>query len=70
MAAPDKKPAAKPAAGKPAKKGGGKSRGSLYENGKAKNRSCPKCGPGFFMGIHKDRIVCGKCNYTEMIVKK
>ena len=67
MAAPDKKPAAaKPSA----KKSVGKSRGALYDSGKPKNRSCPKCGPGFFMGIHKDRIVCGKCNYTEMQTKK
>lgn len=30
-----------------------------------KNKSCPKCGPGFFLGNHKDRIVCGKCGYSE-----
>lgn len=30
-----------------------------------KNRTCPKCGPGMFMGKHKDRIVCGKCGYVE-----
>lgn len=28
--------------------------------------SCPKCGPGIFLGIHKDRMYCGKCHYTEM----
>lgn len=26
---------------------------------------CPKCGPGVFMGTHKDRVSCGKCGYTE-----
>ena len=26
---------------------------------------CPKCGPGVFMGEHKDRTSCGKCGYTE-----
>jgi len=26
---------------------------------------CPKCGPGVFMGTHKDRTSCGKCGYTE-----
>ena len=31
-----------------------------------KNASCPKCGPGFFMAVHKDRISCGKCGYSEM----
>jgi len=29
------------------------------------NPTCPKCGPGFFMAVHKDRKVCGKCHYTE-----
>ena len=37
----------------------------LYENGKAKNKSCPKCGPGVFMAEHKDRLVCGACKYVE-----
>ena len=33
--------------------------------------SCPKCGPGIFLGEHKDRLYCGKCHYTEMkAVKK
>ena len=32
---------------------------------KAKNRTCPKCGPGMFMGKHKDRVVCGSCRYVE-----
>jgi len=27
--------------------------------------SCPKCGPGVFMAVHKDRTSCGKCGYTE-----
>ena len=63
----------KPEVKKPAekKKGAVVGRYQLYEKEgssvKAKNRSCPKCGPGFFMGNHKNRIVCGKCGYTEMI---
>lgn len=70
--APDKKPAA---AKGPAKKAGpGKMRGSLYEKSgdklTPKNRHCPKCGPGFWMGGHKDRVVCGKCGYVEMQAKK
>lgn len=28
-------------------------------------RHCPKCGPGVFLGEHKDRFSCGKCGYTE-----
>ncbi len=31
-----------------------------------KNKSCPKCGPGYFLAEHKNRISCGKCHYTEM----
>lgn len=31
-----------------------------------KNRTCPKCGPGMFLGVHKDRLVCGSCKYVEM----
>jgi ubiquitin-small subunit ribosomal protein S27Ae len=30
-----------------------------------KNKSCPKCGEGFFMAKHKDRSTCGKCGYME-----
>ena len=32
-------------------------------------KSCPKCGPGNFLGIHKDRIYCGTCHYTEFLKK-
>ena len=28
-------------------------------------RHCPKCGDGYFLAEHKDRISCGKCGYTE-----
>jgi ubiquitin-small subunit ribosomal protein S27Ae len=35
-----------------------------------KNRNCPKCGPGTFLGKHKDRIVCGKCQYVEYVKKE
>ena len=28
-------------------------------------RHCPKCGDGFFLAEHKDRVSCGKCGYTE-----
>ncbi|MDP4012371.1 MAG: 30S ribosomal protein S27ae [Candidatus Nanoarchaeia archaeon] len=31
-----------------------------------KERNCPKCGPGTFLGNHKDRVFCGACHYTEM----
>jgi len=30
-----------------------------------KARSCPRCGPGIFLAITKDRAYCGKCYYTE-----
>ena len=35
-----------------------------------KTSACPKCGPGVFLGKHKDRKSCGKCGYTEMAAKK
>ena len=38
-----------------------------YENGKSKNKSCPKCGAGVFMAQHKNRITCGKCHYMEKL---
>ena len=37
----------------------------LYDQGKLKAKSCPKCGAGVFMAAHKDRHTCGKCKYTE-----
>ena len=44
---------------------------SLYsvEGGvlKRKTKFCPKCGPGVFLAIHKDRVSCGKCGYTEFV---
>jgi ubiquitin-small subunit ribosomal protein S27Ae len=30
-----------------------------------KNKFCPKCGSGVFMAKHKDRWVCGQCQYVE-----
>ncbi len=30
-----------------------------------KNKSCPKCGTGFSLAAHKDRLTCGACQYTE-----
>jgi len=30
-------------------------------------KQCPKCGDGVFLAQHKDRLTCGKCQYTEKI---
>ena len=35
-----------------------------------KNRFCPKCGPGMFLGKHQNRLVCGNCKYVEMLTVK
>ncbi|MCF7871457.1 30S ribosomal protein S27ae [Candidatus Woesearchaeota archaeon] len=57
--APAKKTEAKP------KKKKRKPIHETYENGKSKNKTCPKCGPGVFLASHKDRATCGKCGYME-----
>ncbi len=36
-----------------------------YDNGKPKNKFCPKCGPGIMLAEHSDRLYCGKCHYME-----
>ena len=28
-------------------------------------KTCPRCGPGIFLAVHKGRLYCGKCAYTE-----
>jgi len=33
-------------------------------------RSCPKCGEGVWLAVHKDRQSCGKCGYTEFTKKE
>jgi small subunit ribosomal protein S27Ae len=58
----------KEAAGAKVKKHETSDRKSNYDkSGKAKNRFCPKCGPGIMMANHKDRRYCGKCHYMEKI---
>lgn len=27
-------------------------------------RECPRCGRGYFMAQHEDRMTCGHCGYT------
>jgi ubiquitin-small subunit ribosomal protein S27Ae len=27
-------------------------------------KECPRCGRGYFMAEHKDRLSCGNCGYT------
>ncbi len=39
--------------------------GSKIDRGK----SCPRCGGGVFLAVHKDRVYCGKCHYTEFMGK-
>lgn len=36
------------------------------KDGKAERlkKSCPRCGSGTFMAMHKDRLYCGRCRYT------
>lgn len=37
---------------------------------KRKKKFCIKCGEGYFMAEHKDRLTCGKCGYTEFKTKE
>ena len=40
------------------------------EDGKiTRQKYCPRCGPGIFLMIAKDRSYCGKCHYTEFMAK-
>jgi ubiquitin-small subunit ribosomal protein S27Ae len=36
-----------------------------YKSGKAEGKFCPRCGQGIFLAKMKDRLYCGKCQYTE-----
>jgi ubiquitin-small subunit ribosomal protein S27Ae len=36
----------------------------------SKKKQCPRCGPGVFLAVHKDRFFCGKCHYAEFFEKK
>jgi ubiquitin-small subunit ribosomal protein S27Ae len=35
-----------------------------------RERVCPRCGPGIFLMMAKDRSYCGKCHYVEFKSKK
>ena len=39
------------------------------EDGKLTRKGvvCTKCGPGVFMGVHSDRMTCGRCGHSEKI---
>jgi small subunit ribosomal protein S27Ae len=32
-------------------------------------KECPRCGRGYFMAQHKDRLTCGHCGYTTYLSK-
>ena len=32
-------------------------------------KECPRCGKGYFMAQHKDRLTCGNCGYTTYTSK-
>lgn len=34
-----------------------------------REKNCPRCGPGVFLMIAKNRKYCGKCHYSEFEVK-
>ncbi|HXW37850.1 MAG TPA: 30S ribosomal protein S27ae [Nitrososphaerales archaeon] len=32
-------------------------------------KECPRCGKGYFMAEHKNRLTCGNCGYTTYTQK-
>ena len=32
-------------------------------------KSCGRCGPGTFLAVHKNRVTCGRCGFSETITK-
>jgi len=34
-----------------------------------REKTCPRCGPGIFLMVAKDRVYCGKCHYSEFMNK-
>jgi small subunit ribosomal protein S27Ae len=32
-------------------------------------KECPRCGKGYFMAQHKNRLTCGNCGYTTYTSK-
>ncbi len=34
-----------------------------------REKCCPRCGPGIFLMIAKERVYCGKCHYAEFLSK-
>ncbi|MBI4451527.1 30S ribosomal protein S27ae [Candidatus Woesearchaeota archaeon] len=59
---------------KPVKKGALRGVWNNYEKKSdsvtLKNKSCPKCGQGYLLAAHANRLTCGKCHYVEFVVKK
>ena len=43
---------------------------TMFEGAKKKSRNCPKCGPGYTLAKHNNRLTCGKCGYTEFVKKE
>lgn len=77
--APPPEPAAAPAEVKPEKKEKPKAPKrriqvhKLYKvDGAAVSKlrkECPRCGKGYFMGEHANRLTCGNCGYTTYKTK-
>jgi small subunit ribosomal protein S27Ae len=41
-----------------------------YKTGKFEGKWCPRCGPGVALAQHKNRVMCGKCGYSEINTEK
>jgi small subunit ribosomal protein S27Ae len=37
-----------------------------YKDGKFSGKWCPRCGPGVILAQHGNRVICGRCHYSEI----
>jgi ubiquitin-small subunit ribosomal protein S27Ae len=42
----------------------------LEGNKVIRDKTCPKCGPAYFLAKHSNRVYCGNCHYVEMLKKE
>jgi len=41
-----------------------------YKGATFSGKWCPRCGAGVILAQHKNRVMCGKCGYSEINTEK